>query len=169
MARLYFLSNVNSDITAPGDFSKELLPNISGSLATVSSTVAGNSTELAYGVTEPLDPGVAGSVVGDYTFSFDCTGAAANMVVAFRVARINSAGTMQTESALTSEISISTTGVKTATLTAIDLGTFTSTDRLRVTYSLRNTASGNKTISVDVNSVNSYVLTPFRAKFFVLS
>lgn len=169
MARLYFLSSIDSAITATGDFSKELLPNIPSAASTVNSTVAGNSTEIAYGVTEPLDPGLAGSVVGDYTVSINCSGAAANMVVAFRVARINSTGTMQTESALTSEISLATTGVKTATLTAINLGTFASTDRLRVTYSLRNTATGNKTVTLDVNSVNSYVSTPFRTKYFVTS
>jgi hypothetical protein len=167
MARLYFLSDLNSDISAPGDFSKELLPNISNSLATLSTTVAGNSSESAYGVAEPLDPGSAGSVTGNYTFSVNCTTAGTNMVVGFRVARINSAGTLQTESALSTEVSLATTGVKTATLTSINLGTFTSTDRLRVTYAFRNTGTGNRTAAIECNSVNTYVITPFREKYFV--
>jgi hypothetical protein len=167
MARLYFLSNINSDVTATGDFSKELLPNITGATTALSTTVGANSTETAFGVAETLDPGTAGTVVGDYTFSVNCSTAGTNMNVGFRVARINSAGTLQTESALSTEVLLTSTGVKTTTLTAVDLGTFASTDRLRVTYAFRNAGSGNRTAAIDANSVNTFVMTPFRAKFFI--
>lgn len=169
MARLYFLSNVDSTLTAPGDFSKRLLPNRSGSMTSVSTTIAGNTTETAYGYTSPVDPGVAGTSVGTYTFSVNCTTSASNMTLAFAAARVNSSGVQQSISATSSSVDLTTTGVKTTTLSSVDLGTFSSTDQLRVSYIFTNGGSGNRSPDIGVNDPDTYVLTPFTVKHFGIS
>lgn len=167
MARLYFFSAVTSDLTGGADFNRELLPNITTTASALSVTVAGSVTETSFGFTEPLDPGAAGTVTGDYTVSMDVTTANSNITMSFAVARINSSGTQQAISSTSTTVSFSTTGAKTLTLTSVNLGTFASTDRLRVSYLFANAAMGNATFGVNQNSVNSYVSTPFNVKYFV--
>lgn len=169
MARLYFLSNVDSTLTAPGDFSKRLLPNITSSATSVTTTLAGNTTETAYGYTAPLDPGTAGTSTGTYTFSVDCTASASNMSLAFAVARVNNSGVQQSISSTSSSVDLTTTGVKTTTLSAVDLGTFASTDQLRVSYIFTNGGAGNRSPSIGVNDPDTYVITPFVVKYFGVS
>lgn len=170
MARLYYISAVTSDLLGGSDFNLKLLPNITATSSALSVTIAAASTETSFGYTEPSDPGLAGSVVGDYTISVDVTTANTNITMAFFVDRINSAGTSQTTSSTSATISFSTTGAKTLTLTGVDLGTFVSTDRLRVNYSFTNAAAhSNQSFGINQNSTNSYVSTPFRVKYFVLT
>jgi len=168
VARLYFFSAATSDLTGGADFNRELLPNITTSASALSVTIAQAVTETSYGYTEPLDPGAAGSVTGDYTVSMDVTTANSNITMSFAVARVNSSGTQQTISSTSTTVSFSTTGAKTLTLSGVDLGTFTSTDRLRVSYLFANAAAhSSQTFGVNQNSVNSYISTPFRVKYFL--
>lgn len=169
MARLYYLSALDSDLTATGDFSKQLATNPVGASSELTTTLAGNTTEISCGYTQPLDPGTAGTFVGDYTFSVSCTGSASNMSVTFTVARVNSSGTEQTVSAESSSVDLTTTGIKTTTLSSVDLGTFESTDRLKVIYTFTNAGAGNRSPSIAVNSYSTYVLTPFKIKYFNIS
>lgn len=168
MARLYFLTSETSDLTGGLDFNLELEPNITSTASALSVSVAQAVTEVSYGYTSALDPGQAGSVVGNYTLSINVTSGAADMTMTFAVARVNSTGTQQTVSTASASMDLSTAGVKTATLSNINLGTFLSTDRLRVSYTFINGAAHNaRTVGINRNSVDSYILTPFRAKYFI--
>jgi hypothetical protein len=168
MARLYFLSAITSDLSGGDDFNLEILPNITTTASALSVSIAAGATEISYGYAEPLDPGLAGSVTGDYTVSVDVTTLNSNINMSFAVARVNSSGTQQTLSSTSGEVSFSTTGAKTLTLTGVDLGTFTSTDRLRVSYRFRNGAAHTaQTFGINRNSVDSYVSAPFNVKYFV--
>lgn len=166
MARLYFLTSADSDLTGGSDFNKKLLPNIISAASGLTVATAGNVTETSYVFTEPPDPGSRGSVTGDFTISVDITTSGTNMSMTFAVARINSAGTQQSISSASSSISLTTTGVKTATLTGVNLGTFASTDRLRLHINHINGGAGSRSFGLNLNSANSYLLTPFIVKFF---
>lgn len=168
MARLYFFSSIASDLSGGADFNRELLPNITASASALSVSIAAAATETSYGYTEPLDPGLAGTVTGDYTISMDVTTANSNITMSFAVARVNSSGTQQTLSSTSTTVSFSTTGAKTLTLTGVNLGTFASTDRLRVSYNFINAAAhSSQSFGINQNSVDSYITTPFRVKYFV--
>ena len=69
----------------------------------------------------------------------------------------------------TAEQQISSTGQKTFTLSTVDLWTFTSTDRLRVDYKIRNNAMGSQSITIATDDVDSSIITPFITRQFSIS
>lgn len=167
MARLYFFSSVDSDLTGGADFNKALLPSRStGNTGLIS--IAQAVTETSYAFTPALHPGTAGTVTGTYTVEVDITTANSNMFLSIQLHRINSAGTVQTSSAASTENNITTTGIKTFTFTALSLGTFTSTDRLRVNFICRNSAlHSSSTFAIGYD--NSDIITPFVARMYSIT
>jgi hypothetical protein len=79
------------------------------------------------------------------------------------IARINSSGTVQGSTFTSAEQSLGTTGVKTFTFTSANLGTWTTGDRLRVSYIFRNTAKTPQTVTIGTGTTNEEVITPFGA------
>ena len=168
MARIYYLSSTNSDLTGGIDFNKHLTSNIA-TASTISPASAASATEISRAYTQILHPGSAGTVTGNYTVTIDVTVANSNIFVSVQIHRINSTGTIQTSSTATAEQQILSTGQKTFTLSSVNLGTFTSTDRLRVDYRVRNSAMGSQSITIATDDVDSSIITPFVTRQFSIS
>ena len=168
MARRYYLS-ATSSLFSGGDFYKKLTQNIASSSSTTSFSITGAVTESSFSATEPLHPGTAGNVTGDYIVTVDVTTANANIFLSVFVSRIDSVGDIQTSSSTTAEQQMSTTGQKTFTLSAVNLGTFASTDQFRITYVARNVAKGVQVLSFATDDLDSSVLTPFTTRVFVVT
>ena len=83
--------------------------------------------------------------------------------------RVNSAGTIQSSSTASTENNITTTGIKTFTFTNLDLGNWTSGDRLRVDYRFRNSAMNNQTSAIGVDDPDTNIITPFIVRSFVVT
>ena len=171
MARIYYLSSTNSDLTGGIDFNKHLTSNIgtASTISPASDAKSVNGQEISRAYTQILHPGSAGTVTGNYTVTIDVTVANSNIFVSVRIHRINSTGTTQTSSTATAEQQISSTGQKTFTLSSVNLGTFTSTDRLRVDYTIRNSAMGSQSITIATDDVDSSIITPFVTRQFSIS
>lgn len=170
MARLYFLSSTNSDLTGGADFTRALFYNNNAASTTVSVSVAANTTDVSYGFTPALHPGVYGDT-GNYTVVVDVTTANTNIFCAITLRRVNSSGTVQTSSTASAEQQFNTTGAKTFSFTSLNLGTWASGDRLRVDYGLRNNATmgGAQSVSLGINDPDTRVETPFNVRGFVVT
>lgn len=167
MARLYFLSNITSDLAGGTNFNRYLDYDITGGSTGISFAVNGGRTSTNYGYTRPLHPGRYGSFTGDYTVTSFVVTAATNLRLSIILRRINSAGTVQTSSAQTAEQSLGTTGLKSFTLTNVNLGTFAATDRLRVDYIVRNAgAHANQSTQLLSNDPQVFVRAPYYARAF---
>lgn len=170
MARRYYLSATNSPFAAIGDFYKKLTQNIASSSSTTSFSITGAVTENSFSATEPLHPGTAGNVTGDYIVTVDVTTANANIFLSVFVSRIDGVfGDVQTSSSTTAEQQMSTTGQKTFTLSAVNLGTFGSNDQFRITYVARNAVMGTQVLAFATDDLDSSVLTPFTSRVFVVT
>lgn len=167
MARRYFATTNNSDLTGGADFNRELEYTITGAATALSVTINNASTETSRCYTDPLHPGTKGSVTGDYTVSIFCSTLNASISATVTLHRINSTGTIQTSSSASSSVLFDTTGAKVFTFTGLSLGTFTSTDRLRVDFNFANSsAHTNQSFGVRFNDPDTYVLTPFAVRAF---
>lgn len=168
MARLYFLSGTNSDLTGGADFSRALFYNNNAASTTLSVTIAGSATETSYGFTPLLHPSIYGAT-GNYTVVTNVTTSNSNIFLSIILNRINSTGTVQSSSAASAENNITTTGSKTFSFTNINLGTWASGDRLRVDYLCRNSAMNNQSFAIGINDANTNVQTPFNVRGFVVT
>lgn len=168
MARLYFLSSTNSDLTGGTTFTRTLFYNNNSASTTVSVTTASLITSTNFGFTPPLNPSTSGAT-GNYTVNVDVTTANNNHFLSIVLARVNSAGTVQSTSTASAENNITTIGIKTFTFTALDLGIWASGDRLRVSYITRNSAMNNQTSAIGVNDPDCNIITPFTVRGFVVT
>lgn len=170
MAQRYYLSSTNSDLSTSSLFNKVVLSNVDGSPTALSVSVAQASTATGHWFTTPLNPGTKGSVTGDFTLSIDVTTSSADISMYFYLSRVNSSGTVQTTSSNSSTILLDTTGVKTLSLSSVDLGTFTSTDRLLTALVFTNAAlHSTRSVGINQNTSNTFVTTPFITKFFSIT
>lgn len=155
---VYVLSANNSDLSGGADFNKQLVltPATAG---TLSVTIAGATSETSYGFTN------AGNTLG-----YDSTSATpyifvvtanSNISVTTSISRVNSAGVVQATSTVSSSVSLGTTGVKITTNSSWNVGTFASTDRLRVNYIFTNSAMNNQTVVIQTGTVNTGGDIPF--------
>jgi hypothetical protein len=168
MARIYYFGSTTSDLSGGADFSRYFYPNPENSGNTGSISIAPNATEVSYGFTPALHPGTAGTVTGDYVVDVDITTANTNIFLAIQLHRINSAGTIQTSSAISAEQQLTTTGINTFTFTGLSLGTFTSTDRVRIDFRCRNNAAHTNQ-SFAIGYPNTDIVTPWTARFSIVS
>ncbi len=163
MPTVYYLKATNSDLTGGADYTKRL-DTVTATAATLSVPLApGGGNEDSFAFTPAGVPGAAG-VTGNYTVEVDVTTAGASTTVQIAVARVNSAGTQQSISTFTATQSTATTGVKTFSLTGINLGTWAAGDRLKVIYRWRNThTSQTKTPIIETGTTNTEVTAPWAA------
>jgi hypothetical protein len=163
MAKTYYLSNTDSDLTGGADFSKELTTTAGGDVTITGSTfsVSSGSTEVSYAWTPSGDPGTNGAT-GNHTIEFDITTADTDIWLSCQIHRVNSSGTVQTSSSVTSEQQETTAQVYTFTFTSQSLGTWASGDRLRVDYRFRSARPhGNSTVGINGGTTDAEVVTPF--------
>jgi hypothetical protein len=168
MATRHFLSSVNSDLSGGADWNKYLRYNTSGSASTISASIAASTTEVQRAFTEALHPGTKASVTGNYTIKVNVTTGSALSNMAIQLHRVNSSGTIQSSSSISTSSSLSA-GIKTFSLTSVNLGTFSETDRLRVDYRITGIAMGAVTIVLATEDPDCYIETPFGTRFFTVS
>jgi tetrahydromethanopterin S-methyltransferase subunit C len=163
MARLYFLSNLTSDLTGGADFNMDLVSSPIDEVGTVQCSHTSQQTKLSYAFTPPLHPGTSGSIVGNYTVNFSIASGSTSLTLTMTLRRVNSAGTVQTSSTTSAGQTLGT-GVKTFTFTNLNLGTFLATDRLRIDFNIVNGAMNTQNATIVVNSSDSYVLAPWTVR-----
>ena len=163
MPTTYILRDTNSDLGGGADFSKQLLKQTATG-STLQVTVAPSATELSYGFTEPDDPSTAG-VTGNYTVEVNVTSGSTDIQLSIQLRRIDSAGAVQSSSPISSE-QTGSAGVKTFSLTDVNLGTWQAGDRLRVDYRFRNTNThSNRSVTIQFNTTDCEVVAPWAAAF----
>lgn len=174
--RYYWLTDTASDLTGGSTFSSLLAHNYTGATATnVTITHGASQTLTSFGFAAPLEPGLYGSVTGNYSVQVNVTTANSNILLSIQLDRINSAGTVQQNSSVSAEQTLTATGQYTFSFTGLSLGTFAATDRFRIRYITRNsTAMTNQSIAIQRNSqfssaLQTNVSTPFTAKFAVVT
>src|SRR5204863_512235 len=136
----------NSDLSGGLDFNRELNPGTetAGSIAV---SVAAGATEDSFGFTRAGQPGVSG-ITGNYIVEMNVTVANANIWLSVALARVDSGGVEQTRSSFTAETQLSTTGQKTFSFTGLNLGTWSSGNRLKVYYRFRNAAASVQSVTI---------------------
>lgn len=156
-AETYYLSSTNSDqAPASNAFSKKLL-NITPLTATTGtlavSFTAGQSKD-AYGFTEPSIPGIDDGA-GPRTYVAYLSHTSQSCIdVKVYLARVNSAGTVQTETQLGNVQNMGTMSFHSFS-GSVDLGTFATTDRLRIRYNMQNICTTAPSMTVNFNTVSS--------------
>lgn len=161
MPTTYVQRSTNSDLSVPGEYDLQLLE---GAVAEVPRTInlAANETKEGYHYTEPGIPGTDG-ITGDYTVEVNIVVGDNQVQVSAAVARVNSSGAVQTQTAFSTEQTADGT-VQTHTFTAANLGTWASGDRLRVAVRYRNSHTKTaRSVDVSFNTVNSEVVAPWSA------
>src|SRR5881396_1821814 len=155
----YVLRSTNSDLSGGLDFNRELNPGTetAGSIAV---SVAAGATEDSFGFTRAGQPGVSG-ITGNYIVEMNVTVANANILLSTAVARVNSVGVLQTLSGFSAEQSAGSTGVKTFSLTSVNLGTWSSGDRLKVYYRFRNTAASAQSVTLQTGTTSAEAMAPW--------
>lgn len=171
MARIYYLSSTNSDLSGGSDFNKHLTTNIGSTPSTVTQTTGSGATDVARSFTQPLHPGLGGDngTLSETVF-IDVSTANSLIFLSLQAHRVNSAGTVQTSSLVTAEQQLSATGRKTFTvLWLTSKGTWTSTDRLRIDFRTRNSGMGNQAVAFNTEDADSRITTNFTTRTFSIS
>lgn len=155
----YYLTSTNSDqAPASNAFSKKLLilPPVAGTMGNTAVAFTAGQAKDGYGFTEPSVPGIDdGTGAKNYSVVMSHTAQACIDTKVF-IARVNSAGTLQTEVQLGAATNMAS--VTTHTFSGIaDLGTFATTDRIRVRYNMQNvcTSAPSMTVNYDTASIMS--------------
>lgn len=163
MAKSYYLSSTDSDLSGGTLFNKGLSPSTS-SAGTLSLVVPAALTYDSYAWTEPGEPGVKGVNTGTFTIKVNVTVGGANISIAVQLSRVNSSGVVQASSSATATQSAGSAGVLTFTITNPSLGTWVAGDRLRVTYKLSNSSGmSSSSITLGTGTTNEEIATPFIA------
>jgi hypothetical protein len=160
----YYLKATNSDLTGGADFTKRLDADVAAQ-GTLSVTIAKAASEDSLAFTPAGTPGVNGGTGSQsWTVKVNVTTAAASTNIAVAVARVNSAGTQQSISSFTAFQSSGSTGVKTFTLSSVNLGTWVAGDRLKVVYRFQNThSSQTRTVVIATGTTDTQVTAPWAA------
>lgn len=161
MARLYYPTTVTSDLSGGADFNRYMNPTTSFTSTGLTFATASAATEISYCFTVAASPSFVGALSGNYTVSIDIATANSNLTLSVQLNRINSAGTVQTAGGFATGQVLTTTGQKTFTFTALSLGTWAETDRLRLDVRIINAAMNTQSTQILFADEQTYVLTPF--------
>lgn len=159
MATTYVLKAANSDLTGGADFTKEISAGTEAA-GSITVSVAKSATEDSLGFTPANVPSTDG-ITGNYTAEVNVTTGSTDIQISVAVARVNSAGTQQSISSFTAE-QTGSAGVKTFSLSSINLGTWASGDRLKVVYRFRNTNTMSaRSVTIETGTTDAEVVSPW--------
>lgn len=161
MSALYYVTNTDSDLSGGADFNKKLLTS-AGSSANLTLNFGNSEARTSYAFTEPNVQVVQGEIA-TYTITVNFSTTNAQGRLAISLSRLNSAGTVQQTSPATAE---QTTGAnRTFTLTDVNIGEFSATDRLRVNFLFRNnsTMAQSWDITFGTSTVDVSFIAPVNA------
>jgi hypothetical protein len=162
MAMTFYLSNLTANLTGGVRYNNRLVDTVA-TAASITIPVTNSTTEDSYGYT---DAGVPDSTtdtpIGNYSVLVNVTTGTTDIFCQIGLTRVNSSGVAQTNSTFTAEQGM-TAGQKTFNLTSVNLGTWTTGDRLRVNYRFRSSRAhgGPSQIIIQVNTSNAAVNTPW--------
>lgn len=166
-----FLRVDASDLTTSGALFNRSLGRGHAAPSSFQTTISAGQTQLGYMWSRP-DYWVPRSGRydtingnGNYTLDLNVTNGSADITVSFAISRTDAAGVVQTTSAYSSGVAM-TTGQKRLSLNTAAVGTFnssaTSPDRLRLIIRLVSASTG-ATVTVATGSVRSMLTTPWGA------
>jgi hypothetical protein len=158
MSTTYVLRNTTSDLSGGDSFSL-LLRQAPIGAASMGVSVNASATGDSYGFTAAGDPSDLG-LTGTYTVTVNVTTGNTRLQLSIGLQRISNSGVVQQSSGFTLE-QTATAGIKTFNFPSTALGTWTSGDRLRVTYRFRNTFTMAQTCVIEVNTANTVVVAPW--------
>lgn len=158
MAQTFYLGSTASDLTGGADWNR-YLEQTTETAGTVNAPVAAGATEVQYGFTRAGVPS-GGIVPGDFTVELENTQASTARHASIQLHRVDSSGVVQASSSISAEQTLSPTGVKTFSFTGVDLGTWSSGDRLRVDYRFRNSGGLASTFIIRTGTTDTEVVTP---------
>src|SRR5207247_2445959 len=134
--------------------------NVPNGIDICTGVLAAAPTEDSFGFTRAGQPGVSG-ITGNYIVEMNVTVANANILLSTAVARVNSVGVLQTLSGFAAEQSAGSTGVKTFSLTSVNLGTWCSGDRLKVYCGFRNAAARGQSVTLQTGTTSAEAMAPW--------
>jgi hypothetical protein len=156
----YYASSTASDLTGstlPTVHNQALATSTAGLVTKNTGSIPAASSRDGFAWTASSVPGTGGYTLADYQIKVDVSAGNASIELSVRVARVNSAGTVQAESSATAEQTASA-GVKTFNLTGVNLGIWVAGDRLRIRYIFRNThGSMTQAATIRYNGTDSIV------------
>lgn len=161
MTTTYVQRSTASDLSAPGEYDLQLLE---GAAALVDRLIvlAASQTKEGYHYTEPGVPGVVGGV-GNYTVAVDIAAGDTNVQISAAVARVNSLGVVQQQTAFSAE-QTAAGAVLNFSFTNVNLGTWVAGDRLRAAVRYRNSHTHTaRDVTVSFNTVDCQVVAPWSA------
>lgn len=159
MTTTYLLRGTPSDLAGGADFSAALTQDAPGIGNSYIVSVAASATEDSYGFTPVNDPSTLG-ITGVYSVVVGIQAGNTNIQVSIALSRINAAGVAQQASAFSLE-QTATVGTKTFNFPSTNLGTWSSGDRLRVTYRFRSTSNMVQSTQVGHTDGSSTVTAPW--------
>lgn len=156
----YILKSNTSDITDGATFSRELS---GGTEAAGSITVelSAGASETNIGVTREVIPNNDDWDTGDVTVEVNVTTSNADFQISFRVHRINSAGSIQESSTVSTTYGMGSTGVISHTFSSLGWTAGNCSDRLRIDYIFENTAGhgGSSAVDIETGTTDAEVIT----------
>jgi hypothetical protein len=156
----YIARSTDSDLTGSDlpTLHNQLLGTTTATAVTKSTgNIPVGTTASGFAWTAVGVPGTSGHQLADVSVSVDISGGNTSLQLSVAVARVNSSGVVQAASA-TSDEQTASAGTKVVNFTALDLGTWSAGDRLRVEYLFRNThASMVQAATVRYNTTASTV------------
>lgn len=160
MAQTYYETDVTSDLSVAGANANNKLLTTTSTPNTLAIGMGKGLTSFLHMWTEPGVPGASGST-GDYTVTMNVAIGASSANVSAQLERVSSSGTVQTSSSVSAEQSC-TAGIKTFNWTALNLGAWSSGDRLRLKFNFINLAAhATDSTTIGLNTADEYVLTPW--------
>jgi hypothetical protein len=161
-----YLSNTASDLGGGADFSNALV-GAPPALTSLSVPVAALTTEESYAFTDAGVPGRDG-FTGNFTVRvdfLDVTAPAPGVTITTRLTRVDAAGVVQVQSAISggaNRSSASFPGLITYSFANVNLGTWAPGDRLRIDYRFQNLTALPHTARI-LSSSNASIIQPTRS------
>lgn len=154
----YYLKSITSDLAGGTSFSNEI-SSTAVTAGSLSVTITNATTETSYGFTKPHKPSNAAWQTGAITVKVNVTTANASAFLSVQADRINSAGAVQESSSVATEQALSTTGVKTFTISSMTWTSGACGDRIRIRYLFRSsqTHGVNIIVVIETGTTNTEV------------
>lgn len=157
----YILKNGSGSLAIGTDDTRELSAGTEAA-GSISKSISTSSYVYMYGVTPAQVPSNSLWEAGSLTVEVNVTSANSNIVLKVGAMRIDNNGNTIETSALTAEVNLGTTGVKTFTTPSMTWTAGSCSDRLAIFYEFRNTATMGSTssVTIETGTINTEVVTP---------
>jgi hypothetical protein len=159
MSKTFIFRNTTANLSVANQLFGYSLLDDTATAGTFTVNLGNQATLHGYAWTDTGVPGTDGAT-GSYSVEVYVNTANTDITMYTRLARVNSSGTVQTESDAATTQSTSA-GLHTFNFTDLNLGTWASGDRLRVQYTFINASHGNQSCQIQSNTTDTEVATPY--------